>query len=420
MSLIAPKVLRDSQVLARRFGAAQPFRHVVIDDFLDAELCRKLRSDFPAFEDRHALNEMGQVGGKAVRMDVGDISDAYRELDRCLQTPEFLGFVSEVTGIPGLLYDPDYIGGGTHENRHGQGLDAHVDFNYHPRTRWHRRLNLIVYLNEEWDPAWGGELELHSDPWDAANNRTIRVSPLFNKAVIFETSEISWHGFAQIDQPEDVRHLSRKSFAIYLYTVERPAHETAPPHATIYVPETMPVDWTPGRSLSEGDVRNLRTRFTRLRTQLRYLYDREKHFGAQIASLEGALAEARGAQRLELQGYATQPRGATGLWPDGWVGVELTAVFVPTRKVKSLTLELWAPKQLKSDQELIIDLAGARYTQVLAPGARTPVRLALNAGSGETIALRIDAERSWQPAGPGGVGDQRELAYRIVSATLEH
>ena len=58
---------------------------------------------------------MGAVGGKAVRMDVREISDSYRELDRYLQTGEFLDFVSRATGIPDLLFDPDYIGGGTHE-----------------------------------------------------------------------------------------------------------------------------------------------------------------------------------------------------------------------------------------------------------------------------------------------------------------
>jgi Rps23 Pro-64 3,4-dihydroxylase Tpa1-like proline 4-hydroxylase len=229
---------------------------VVIDGFLEEDLCRRLRADFPDSEERHALNEMGQVGGKAVRMDVRDISDAYRELDRHLQSQEFLDFVSDLTGIPDLLHDPDYVGGGTHENRHGQGLDAHVDFNYHPRTRWHRRLNLIVYLNEQWEPGWGGELELHSDPWDVEANRTVSILPGMNRAVIFETTETSWHGFSQICLPQGHRHASRRSFAIYLYTRERPAQETAPPHATIYVPAMMPVDWESGRVLEDADVRD--------------------------------------------------------------------------------------------------------------------------------------------------------------------
>ena len=419
MPLISAQTRQHASDLARRFSLAEPFRHVVIDGFLDEDFCRRLRTDFPNFEERHALNEMGQVGGKAVRMDVRDISDAYRELDRHLQSQEFLDFVSAVTGIPDLLHDPDYVGGGTHENRHGQGLDAHVDFNYHPRTRWHRRLNLIVYLNEQWEPDWGGELELHSDPWDASANRTTAVSPLMNRAVIFETTESSWHGFSRIELPEGARSNSRKSFAIYLYTSTRPASETAPPHATIYVPDMMPVDWQVGRTLESGDLAELRNRFGRLRTQLRFLYDREKQFGKQIARLETALSEVRDSMRLEIQGHATQSRGATGIWPDGWVSTHLTASFMPTRNARSLILDLWSPKQLPSEQELRIEIDGSVYSQVLARGSRTTVKLKLNSSKGREISLQISAACSWVPASSGDAGDERELAFKILGISLD-
>lgn len=417
---INPSILQQADSIARDFSSAQPFRHVAIPDFLDRSLCERLLADFPGFEARHALNEMGEVGGKAVRMDVRDISAAYGELDRYLQAPEFLGFVSRVTGIPDLLYDPDYIGGGTHENRDGQALDAHVDFNYHPRTKTHRRLNLIVYLNPRWDPAWGGELELHSDPWHAATDRIEHIPPLFNLCAMFETTESSWHGFSQITLPADAAQLSRKSFAIYLYTRERPPEQTAPPHATIYVPESMPADLAAGHLLDDGDMGELTRRFSRLRTQLRYLYEREKQFGAQIAALEHALADARGAQRLELQGYATQPQGAQGIWPDGWAGADVSVRFVAKKPVAGLDLELWSPPQIGADPQMRIELAGNSFTQSLRAGALTRVSLPLRAREGDGIALNLRADRTWTPAADGHSGDQRALAYRIVSAVLRH
>ena len=105
----------------------------------------------------------------------------------------------EISGIPDLLYDPDYLGGGTHENLAGQDLDPHVDFNLHPRFGWYRRLNLLVYLNPEWDENWGGCLELHRDPHlPPAQDPVKRVLPLMNRAVLFETSERSWHGFEAV------------------------------------------------------------------------------------------------------------------------------------------------------------------------------------------------------------------------------
>jgi hypothetical protein len=383
-------------------------------------LCGQLLADFPRFEDRHALNEMGEVGGKAVRMDVRDISDAYRELDRTIQGDAFLAHVSQVTGIPDLLYDPDYVGGGTHENRDGQGLDAHVDFNYHPRTRWHRRLNLIVYLNPEWERTWGGELELHSDLWNAASNATTSIPPLFNTCVIFETTETSWHGFSQIELPQELKHVSRKSFAIYLYTRERPPEQTAPPHATIYVPESLPADWRAGRELSAGDLRELQKRFARMRTQLRYLYDREKYFGTQMDARDYALEEARRAHRLNLQGYATQPGGVQGVWPDDWAGAEMTLSFVPTRSARELELELWSPPQLGTNQELRIEFGGTAFTQMLRPGMRTLVKLTLRMGSGEEVKLTIRSSHTWTPSADGTSGDQRALAFKILSAVLDH
>ena len=404
---------------AEAFRGGSPFRHVVIRDFFDAAFCERLRADFPDFEKRHALNEMGEVGGKAVRMDVRDISPAYRELDAWLQTPEFLGYVSRVTGIPDLLYDPDYVGGGTHENRDGQGLDAHVDFNYHPRTHWHRRLNLIVYLNPEWDESWGGCLDLRADPWNPARDSRVRIPPLFNLCAIFETTESSWHGFDEIVLPDDRKNLSRKSFAIYLYTRERPAAETAPPHATIYVPEGMP-EWKAGRHLSVEDLQELAKRFTRMRSQLRYLYEREKDFGAQIEGYEWALGEARRAQRVELQGYATQPNAPQGFWPDGWVGSESAFDFVPTRKAKALELELMAPQGMQGEQVLRIELDGHGWEQTLYPGRRTTVELPLRLDAGKAVTMRIRAERTWVPAQSGESGDGRALAYKMLAASLRH
>ena len=283
--MLDPSVAKRSAELHAAFNRREPFRHVVIEKFFAPDFLARLRAEFPDFTRGDARNEAGELAGKSVVERIRGLGPAYKELDDRIQSPEFLGLISQITGIPDLLYDPHYFGGGTHENRRGQVLDPHDDFNRHPETNWHRRLNLIVYLNPEWDDAWGGSLELHSDP-RREDNRTVTLTPLLNRGVIFETTEWSWHGFARIEPPADRPELTRRSIALYFYTRERPAEELADPHSTIYVDRPVPADWTqPGRTLSERDARELRIALTRREQHIQRLYRDITHLSTQ---LEGA------------------------------------------------------------------------------------------------------------------------------------
>jgi hypothetical protein len=180
------------------------------------------------------------------------LPDPYPTLDRLISSDGFRSLVSKLTGVPDLKFDPHYFGGGTHENRHGQGLDPHIDFNHHPVTDQHRRLNLIIYLNDEWQSDWGGNIDLHQDPYlPPALDEIKSYPPLFNHCVIFETNEYSWHGFTRINLPEDKRHLTRKSVALYYYTDDRPADKTGPHHSTVYVERHLPPEIGAGTTLSE-------------------------------------------------------------------------------------------------------------------------------------------------------------------------
>lgn len=256
MTLLGPQVEAGADALATAFRTARPFRHVVVDDFLDAAFAERLLAEFPAFDPARAIDENGAVGNKAVHEGLRALGPSYAAFDDMARSDAFLALVSTITGIPGLLHDPLYIGGGTHENRDRQGLDAHVDFNRHPANHTHRRLNLIVYLNHDWPDAWGGVLELHRDP-RAPDDEVVHVAPRFNRAVIFETTEHSWHGFSTIRLPQGQRDRSRRSIALYYYSRERPAEELAPTHSTIYVERPLPGRFVPGLALQDDDVQEL-------------------------------------------------------------------------------------------------------------------------------------------------------------------
>jgi 2OG-Fe(II) oxygenase superfamily len=302
--LIRSSLIEAAPEWGKRFLNAQPFRHIVIDNFLTSEFCAHLQSDFPAFDTKKALNEFGEVGGKAVVEGLPGISATYKSFDDLIQSREFLDLIGQMTGIPNLLYDPHYFGGGTHENRSGQDLDIHIDFNYHPLTRTHRRLNLIVFLNPEWHEDWGGYLELHKNPWGPPEeDLAVSVEPLLNRCVIFETTEQSWHGFRRIQIPADRNGLSRRSIAVYFYTNERPPEQTAPSHSTVYVPWRLPDRFQPGLTLSEADLQTIKILLQRRDDQIRFLYEREKEYSHSIEVASGVL----GSKAFKIARLATAP-----------------------------------------------------------------------------------------------------------------
>lgn len=291
-SAIHPDVIAAAEAHASAFAGAKPFRHIAIEGFFQPSFLQRLRAEFPGFDERNALSEQGTVGNKAVVERLRGIGPAYAELDDLVRSEAFLGLVSKITGIPELLYDPWYFGGGTHENRHGQDLDPHVDFNRHPVTGWHRRLNLIVYLNPEWDEAWGGCLDLHRDPREP-DDEIIRLAPLDNRCVIFETNEISWHGFERIDLPEPRRDLTRRSIALYFYSETRPAEELADSHSTIYVERPLPAQFQPGHTLEEADLQVLRTLIARRDQHLQRLYRDIGRLTTELDEARALLARSR-------------------------------------------------------------------------------------------------------------------------------
>lgn len=286
MKELNPNVVAGTAALNVAFQRREPFRHLVIDDFFTPDYCAALLAQFPPFEKSNARNEAGELGNKGTVEKIRALGPAYRDLDRLIASREFLDWLSAATGIPGLLYDAYYFGGGTHENRHGQELDPHVDFNRHPVNRWHRRLNLIVYLNHDWQPAWGGALELHSDP-RAPDDRVTRVEPEFNRCVVFETTSTSWHGFSRIDLAGQDR--SRKSVALYFYSLERPAEEIDGTHSTIYVDRPLPERFQAGYQLSAEDVTELEILLKRRDQHLERLYRDQTHLQTMLERSMAAL-----------------------------------------------------------------------------------------------------------------------------------
>jgi len=202
--------------LSRQYQAGQPFPHIHLEDFLEPAVARELMEEFPQ-PDSHAWiqykhqneNKMGLPKRELFPQRMGQVVDE-------MNSPAFLAWLSELTGIEGLVSDETLEGGGLHQSPRGGFLNVHADFTmHHHHKNWRRRINLILYLNEGWREEWGGSIEL----WDREMKRCeARVAPLLNHALIFSTDDHSFHGFP--DRLSCPQGISRKSLALYYYTPE--------------------------------------------------------------------------------------------------------------------------------------------------------------------------------------------------------
>lgn len=210
-SLDEAKCREAGRSLSAAYRTADPFPHVVIDDFIDRSLLTEVCGSFPdpAIGDySNRDQEQRKRRFHPAECEGGMTRNLFAELS----SQAFLAFLSEMTGMKGLIVDPYYAGAGLHETRRGGHLGIHADFNRHDVMNVQRRLNLLIYLNDDWDPAYGGALEL----WDRSMHECrVRTLPAMARAVIFTTDLDSYHGHP--DPLACPPHRARRSIATYYY-----------------------------------------------------------------------------------------------------------------------------------------------------------------------------------------------------------
>jgi Rps23 Pro-64 3,4-dihydroxylase Tpa1-like proline 4-hydroxylase len=410
---ISPDVLESSPQHRHSFTHATPFKHTVIENFFEPAFAERLLAEFPVFNPELAKNEIyGGVWGKAVNTKIRQISPTYEQLYELIASAEFLDFMSQISGIPGLLPDPAHYGGGTHENRHGQDLDPHVDFNYDEPQKLHRRLNLIVYLNKDWEPDWGGSLEIHSNPRRPSENQIRSYAPTFNRAVLFETNEYSWHGFPKIDLPKAERHRSRKSISIYLYTRDRPAEEIAPVHGTFYVHRPLDKRYRAGYALTEADVKDLEFQMDRRDKWIEKYQQMELDKGRELQQKNAYILDLLSRVRAPLTGCALQQGTSTGSYADGWVADFVRFTVKPLKPVAALKLRGWRPKNPSGLAKITLQ-AGDKSAAARVDEGAFEIHLPLD----QPIDTPLDVEIRCHPA-LKVENDDRSLAFILIEVEL--
>ena len=202
--------------VAEAYRAAAPFPHLVVDGVLHQDAFDRAVAEFPGMRDEFWAGYLHVNETKYSNTHPDTWGPTLTQVAKEFCSPEFVGFLERLTGIDDLLPDWSMDGGGLHQTMTGGHLNIHADFStHHIHENWARRVNILLYLNEEWREEWGGELEL----WDGdMTAKQAGVKPAGNRMLIFTTSLDSFHGHPDpLTCPDDV---ARRSMALYYFTEE--------------------------------------------------------------------------------------------------------------------------------------------------------------------------------------------------------
>jgi hypothetical protein len=216
---------------SQTYQNASPFPNIYFDNFFNSSFLDTVLAEFPDLSINDSIQYDSPLEKKFAGKGEQHFGPATKELMHFLNSEPFLIFLQNLTGIKEcLISDPYFIGGGHHEIKRGGLLKIHVDFNKHPKIGLDRRLNVLIYLNKDWQEEYGGHFELWNDTMTACVKKIV---PKFNTLALFSTNHISYHGHPDpLNCPE---HMSRKSLALYYYTNGRPHHEVQNlSHSTLF------------------------------------------------------------------------------------------------------------------------------------------------------------------------------------------
>ena len=421
-SCLEPTVVERTADLSSQYFSAKPFQHVVIDNFLKADIAQSIATNFPAASNSGSKNLYGAPGEKIVHSDLSKLGPTFQEVDAFFGSQTALDWLTAVTGIHGLVYDPTNYGGGTHENCDNRDLRPHVDFNFHPVTKLHRRLNLIVYLNANWESAWGGSIQLYANPRDP-DDVPVSYEPLFNRCILFATHEASWHGFDRLCFPKDGVYRSRKSLSLYFYTADRPTNEIHNEHTTFFIPRPLPTMYRAGYSLTNDDEVDLKELIGQ-RDRLIELYQseqgRREDNSSELAQLRILVSQLQKSRQVPILGYVRALENLATTFPDGWNASDFAFRVRIERRVTSIIFTIRIPDGMPEDSLITVtindhDVASA----FVAPGIlELPVKHTLEANTITEISIHISKTVNHYKLGISK--DQRNLGFYLECATFEH
>lgn len=228
------KAAAIGKTYADQYQSGKPFHYIGIDDFLPLEIVQNVRADALSVHEKPPEYSSAQERLKA-SYNPDQLPEYTRQVFIALNSLSFIRFLEEMTGIQGLIADPYFKGGGIHRTNNGGYLGIHADFNYHKQMNLERRLNVLVYLNPDWQAEYGGSFEIWTDDM---KEQVASYPAIMNRMCCFSTSSTSMHG-----NPEPVNHPEgdpRLSIALYYYTATWTGGKVS--HSTLFRPRPGSAD----------------------------------------------------------------------------------------------------------------------------------------------------------------------------------
>lgn len=185
----------------------KPFPHLIVDGLFNSGIIKEASKSWPSNNPHWIVYDNPLESKRALNYWTAFPSSIWCLLRGMMDLP-----IVSLTGITEpLTSDPGLWGAGLHEMKSGDHLDLHLDCELHPRLNWQRRANMLLYLSE-WQPEWGGELEL----WEpGAKNPAISIVPHAGRLVLFCSGKDSLHRVNTVKCPPDKR---RQSIALYWWS----------------------------------------------------------------------------------------------------------------------------------------------------------------------------------------------------------
>ncbi|GJM32582.1 MAG: hypothetical protein DHS20C18_15830 [Saprospiraceae bacterium] len=210
---------------------AEPFPHLIIDDFCETDKLEALLAEMPDINTKS--RDYVFAANKFEKSKFWQLSPRFETLYQDLISDTFQDFLRFITN-EAVFMDNKFHGGGIHQGKEGSFLDMHLDFNYHPLHKfWYRNLNILLYLNKGWQPEHGGHLKLK----DLRTGAYKEIGVPFNRLVIQQTRNYTLHGYDHIRFPSGS---FRTSIAGYAYS-QHQYHIEKPRTTDWFVPSNQPV-----------------------------------------------------------------------------------------------------------------------------------------------------------------------------------